>query len=231
MTYTLGPVKPYVAQIANAVGPKFGIRLAYGYAYRDIAGTSTLSDHALGLAVDFMVQGDMSKGDALAAYMKDNAASLDVKYIIWNRRIWSVQRASEGWRTYTGVNPHTDHVHVSFDLEGSGATDAGFHLPGTGSDGKPGIPDWLQHAPGDVVSGLGNIADSFAAIAHVVEFLLDPNNWKRALLFMAGFWLLVIGITMAVKGQAAGAQTATESVAKVARTAKAAHGAVKGTMT
>lgn len=44
-----------------------------------------------------------------------------VKYIIWNRRIWSKVRNSEGWRTYSGSNPHTKHMHVSV---------------GVGSDGK-----------------------------------------------------------------------------------------------
>lgn len=36
-----------------------------------------------------------------------------LKYVIWNRRIWSRSRASEGWRRYTGSNPHTKHMHVS----------------------------------------------------------------------------------------------------------------------
>lgn len=36
-----------------------------------------------------------------------------VKYVIFNRRIWSKARASEGWRRYSGSNPHTTHVHVS----------------------------------------------------------------------------------------------------------------------
>ncbi|MDG4796224.1 hypothetical protein [Micromonospora sp. WMMD1082] len=40
---------------------------------------------------------------------------------IYNRRIWSTSRASEGWRRYAGSNPHTTHVHVSV---------------GTGPDGK-----------------------------------------------------------------------------------------------
>jgi len=35
------------------------------------------------------------------------------KYVIWNRRIWSKARASEGWRPYSGANAHTKHVHIS----------------------------------------------------------------------------------------------------------------------
>lgn len=34
-----------------------------------------------------------------------------LKYVIWNRRIWSA--AYPGWRQYTGSNPHSTHVHVS----------------------------------------------------------------------------------------------------------------------
>jgi hypothetical protein len=33
-----------------------------------------------------------------------------IKYIIWNRRIWT---PGAGWRNYTGPNPHTSHVHLS----------------------------------------------------------------------------------------------------------------------
>jgi hypothetical protein len=46
--------------------------------------------------------------DALAAN-KDPR----VKYVISRRRIWSLARDSEGWRLYTGANPHTGHTHVS----------------------------------------------------------------------------------------------------------------------
>lgn len=34
-----------------------------------------------------------------------------VKYVIWNRQIWSRQKPT--WRAYTGKNPHNHHVHVS----------------------------------------------------------------------------------------------------------------------
>jgi hypothetical protein len=33
-----------------------------------------------------------------------------IKYVIWNRRIWS---PGAGWRRYTGPNPHTSHLHLS----------------------------------------------------------------------------------------------------------------------
>lgn len=36
-----------------------------------------------------------------------------IKFVIYNRRVWSKARNAEGWRPYRGVNPHTGHVHVS----------------------------------------------------------------------------------------------------------------------
>lgn len=36
-----------------------------------------------------------------------------IKYVISNRRIWSLPRDREGWRPYNGPNPHTHHTHVS----------------------------------------------------------------------------------------------------------------------
>jgi hypothetical protein len=42
------------------------------------------------------------------------------KYVIWNRRIWSKARDSEGWRPYGGSNPHTKHMHVSAGVGSDG---------------------------------------------------------------------------------------------------------------
>lgn len=36
-----------------------------------------------------------------------------VKYLISDGQIWTRARADEGWRTYTGVNAHKAHLHVS----------------------------------------------------------------------------------------------------------------------
>ena len=52
--------------------------------------------------------------------MADNADSLGVTYVIFDARIWSTERADEGWRAYQhpsgATDPtslHRDHVHVS----------------------------------------------------------------------------------------------------------------------
>lgn len=33
-----------------------------------------------------------------------------IKYVIWNRRIWT---PGVGWKAYSGSNPHTSHLHLS----------------------------------------------------------------------------------------------------------------------
>jgi hypothetical protein len=39
-------------------------------------------------------------------------------YIIYNQSIWRSYAPEEGWVGYTGPNPHTDHVHFSFNRAG-----------------------------------------------------------------------------------------------------------------
>lgn len=41
-------------------------------------------------------------------------------YIIWRRRIISYDRIKEGWRTYTGANPHDKHLHLSVSISRAG---------------------------------------------------------------------------------------------------------------
>jgi hypothetical protein len=77
--------------------------------------TAGSEDHATGRAVDVMVTGAL--GDEIAAYVRSNASSLGVHYVIWSQKIWNVQRSSEGWRPMadrgSATANHRDHVHVS----------------------------------------------------------------------------------------------------------------------
>jgi len=55
-------------------------------------------------------------------WMKTNAKTLGVQYLIWQGKIWSVARSAEGWRTYDGggmydptdvTGGHFDHLHFT----------------------------------------------------------------------------------------------------------------------
>lgn len=51
------------------------------------------------------------------------ARRLGLMYVIWNRKIWSASSPDAGWRTYTGADSHTTHMHFSFSVLGAqGAT-------------------------------------------------------------------------------------------------------------
>lgn len=57
-------------------------------------------------------------GDALSRTFVQWAAPLGVEHVIWNTQNAS---AKTGWRweRYTGPNPHTNHVHVTFTVRGA----------------------------------------------------------------------------------------------------------------
>lgn len=132
----LGPVKPHVKAAAEEVSARFGITNIGGFAS---SGHISGSDHYAGLAIDVML-GNSGKGDLIAEWALQNAARLGVKYVIYNRRYNGLD--GKGWVKYTGPNPHTDHVHISFkpSIGGSsgdpGPQSTGDVIPQTSSDLK-----------------------------------------------------------------------------------------------
>ena len=86
--------------------------------------TEGVSEHSEGRAWDWMVDvNDTSERKAAANFLAwvtadngRNARRLGIMYIIYNKKIWAIYRASEGWRTSSG---HTDHVHISFSWNGA----------------------------------------------------------------------------------------------------------------
>jgi len=100
-------------------------------------------DHQEGRAVDaripaYQTASGQQLGQTIANWVVQNRSRLGVRYVMWNARIWSVQRAAEGWRPcgspgtscYSGADDtaaHRDHVHVSVfgDQAGTSAGVAG----------------------------------------------------------------------------------------------------------
>ena len=102
-----------------------------GYISRDCADGGT-SEHKEGRALDYMLDINNSADHADAndiltwllatdKYGNKNAMArrLGIMYVIWDRQIWGSYKADEGWRPYTGTNPHTDHIHFSFSWAGA----------------------------------------------------------------------------------------------------------------
>lgn len=84
----------------------------------------SLPDHPAGRALDAMIS-SQSYGWEIANFVRNNSRSLGVKEVIFSRRIWTVQRGSEGWRSMSDRGSpsanHYDHVHVTvYGNSGSG---------------------------------------------------------------------------------------------------------------
>lgn len=76
-----------------------------------------LPDHPSGRALDIMVYTNADLGQRIADWSQTNATSLNLEYVIWNQRIWSVARQREGWRFMADRGSitanHRDHVHIT----------------------------------------------------------------------------------------------------------------------
>ncbi len=169
--YVLGAVKPWVKDAAYEIGNMFDVATIYGVAAR--AGAS---DHPSGHALDFMVNKDRAKGDAIAGYVKANWGRLNIKYIIWQQRI----DEGSGWKPMedrgSPTANHMDHDHVSFTDLGSGKDYSG---GGTFGD--------------TAGTGGGGIGDALATLS-------NQQTWIRVLEFIAGIILLAIMLWPIVQG-------------------------------
>lgn len=197
-TYLLGGVKAHVKAVADALGPKYGIKTIYGIGPGSIAG----SDHPKGLALDFMVP-NKTVGDAIAGDLIANAGPYAVKYIVWWHNSWNPERGT--WAKYTSTtNPHTDHVHVSFkDKPGSGTP-----VNTTTPVGLPGQNE---------LQALLGIARDFNAI---VSWFTKAENWRRIGIGAAGAALVLVGIVALLGKDARDTRPVVQVVNAVRKVAK-----------
>ncbi|HVM10124.1 MAG TPA: hypothetical protein VM345_16775 [Acidimicrobiales bacterium] len=90
------------------------------------------SEHKEGRAFDWGVRVDVpaeraAADEVISWLLASDAAGnpyaiarrTGLMYVIWDGRIWSAERATEGWRSYVGVSEHRDHVHFSFSWAGA----------------------------------------------------------------------------------------------------------------
>jgi hypothetical protein len=72
-------------------------------------------EHGSGRALDIMVSTDL--GNAIASWLQAHAAELGVSELLWRQRIWTTERAGDGWRWMSdrgsATANHYDHVHVT----------------------------------------------------------------------------------------------------------------------
>ena len=90
----------------------------------DAAHQATNSDHnpnADGVVTAMDITHDPSHGVDAGKLAEMLRVSRDqrIKYVISQRRIFSSKVSPWQWRPYTGVSPHTEHVHISVDADRS----------------------------------------------------------------------------------------------------------------
>lgn len=112
----LSGLEPNARNIVNVIASRYAMTTFYGVRH------DSLPDHPSGHAVDIMIPNYRSsasnaKGWEIARYLRANADSLGVQYVIFDQKIWNRSRDAEGWRWMADrggdtVN-HRDHVHVT----------------------------------------------------------------------------------------------------------------------
>jgi hypothetical protein len=129
-TAPAGSAAPAAAGLSMAPCPdpsvENGLTSSAVYVYRSVChafpqitsygGWDAHGEHASGKAIDIMTS-DKALGDQIAAYLQAHASELHLYDVIWWDRIWTPERAAEGWRAYgdhgSPTANHMDHVHVS----------------------------------------------------------------------------------------------------------------------
>ncbi|WP_414943297.1 hypothetical protein [Amycolatopsis sp. cmx-11-32] len=92
-----------------------------------------------------------------------------LKYVIWNRRIWT---PGSGWRPYNGKNPHTSHVHVSVVAGSRADSTVLWNLGAAGAPNPPNPP----RPTGRILMTEDNMATLPAAMGENEEVLAVPPN-------------------------------------------------------
>jgi tape measure domain-containing protein len=154
----VGGLGPMAAAARAFVQATWGISNIGGYANRNIAGTGTKSDHALGKAIDIMIPNyksaaSIALGNTIANWFVANPARFGTKYVIWRDRI----NEGRGWSPYghpgggrSDTLQHRDHVHLSVFDDG-GILPPGLTLANNKSRKPEGVLTheqlrWLQAA-------------------------------------------------------------------------------------
>lgn len=113
-----------------------GVSRYEGYACRpNTASTGQLSVHGTGRAIDVFIplsggSADNTYGDAIAHWLIENAQSIGVQYIVWDRSSWSASRPrGQKLRAYTGPHPHNDHLHIELTIAGAARRTPWFSAP------------------------------------------------------------------------------------------------------
>ena len=121
--------KPGVVSFKDLLQQSYGVH-SWGITRSCV--TAGVSEHEEGRALDYHFdhssEVQRAQADALLSWLLATdafgnthamARRFGLMYIIWNSQIWEAYRPFDGWQSYGGSNPHTDHIHFSFGWPGA----------------------------------------------------------------------------------------------------------------
>lgn len=109
----------YLGAYAEEGGRNLGI-----YNCRPVAGGARPSLHSEGRACDLGNPVGVPWQQQLADLLVANSAELGIQGVIYDRRIWTNAYPNNGWRQYTGPDPHVDHIHAELTWDAAGSLTA-----------------------------------------------------------------------------------------------------------
>ncbi|MFC5241103.1 FG-GAP repeat domain-containing protein [Streptomyces atrovirens] len=121
--------KPGTLGLRDLLDEAYGSHTSY---VTRACGDGGTSEHKEGRALDYMLNynnsGERAIADDILTWLLKtdrhgnkhaNARRLGIMYLIWDDKIWSSSQAADGWREYSGSNPHRDHIHFSLSWAGA----------------------------------------------------------------------------------------------------------------
>ena len=173
-----GSAKPGVTAFMNLVLKTYPCTHSGGIVRG--CGVGGTSEHKEGRAWDWMIKVGHPSADKLLGWLlatdshgnkHANARRVGIMYMIWNRKMWRAYNPG-GWQTYTGSNPHTDHVHFSFSWKGANKQTSFWSAPAPAPTPPPPTPP-----PNDPPKGKLEQATCTGGIKGWAQ---DPNAPKTA---------------------------------------------------
>lgn len=105
--YAGGGLVKGTAELRKIIGERFGISDIGGWRPADKYG-----EHSTGRALDVMTS-DKAKGDAVKDFAVDNASAIDLKWAIWQQKLWYPGGSSQKMDDRgSPTQNHMDHVHI-----------------------------------------------------------------------------------------------------------------------
>lgn len=105
--YAGGGLVAGTAQLRKIISDRFGISNIGGWRPQDKYG-----EHSTGRALDVMTS-DKAKGDAVKDFAVDNASAIDLKWAIWQQKLWYPGGSSQKMDDRgSPTQNHMDHVHI-----------------------------------------------------------------------------------------------------------------------